>query len=179
MIAVNTHYSIAMRPSALKVWAKDMAHDIMELCSDGGFPILIYSGMSGITAATALSLNFNHDFKHGLAYVRKNSEKSHGCKIERGGDYPETNEEPSTRYIFVDDFYATGDTAKRAITLFQMNQFMEIASDKIFEALTTKGAIAALTQKKILSAIKRTNKKIVTMKASRALALKEFADSWK
>jgi hypothetical protein len=76
-----SHYSLAQKPAKLKAWANKVANSIKE---EGIFnPVLVYTGMSGIAGATALSLALNDlNIKHGMAYIRKEHEQSHGEAIE-------------------------------------------------------------------------------------------------
>lgn len=89
-------------------------------------PLLVYSGMSGVSIATAIQqelMNINANWvqclprpsKHVIAcYVRKPDEKSHGLgRVEMR--YPCKMSEIPQRYypIFVDDFISSGDTFTR------------------------------------------------------------------
>ena len=100
-----THYSLAQNTKMLKVWAARMSLSVL----DRGIyqPVLVYSGMSGIAAATALSIALdNIGVQFGMIYVRKENEKSHGHVTEY--EIPEGFD--SCTYIFVDDFICEGDT---------------------------------------------------------------------
>lgn len=175
MDLVNTHYDKALSPLALKTWGKEMAESIVNLCSDKSHPILIYTGLSGITAATAISINLPDNFSHGLAYVRKNGEKSHGCKVERGGNYPATDiEKANAKYIFVDDFYASGKTATRVFAEYQLRMLVTIAENQVFDALTREEVVRPLLQESILKGIKKNNKKILKLVTARNAAIKDL-----
>jgi hypothetical protein len=107
-----THYSLAFKPEQLSSWAKSLAEDINDLRKDVNtiYPILVYSGMSGVSAATAISLSLTKEFScpHGMVYVRKKEEISHGKDIEHSilslGIYPKRV------WIFVDDFIDGANT---------------------------------------------------------------------
>jgi orotate phosphoribosyltransferase len=74
-------------------------------------PVLVYTGLSGVSTATALALALDeYEVKYGMAYVRKTGEQSHGSPVERTG-----NISAGVKYymVFVDDFICGGDTAHR------------------------------------------------------------------
>lgn len=100
-----SHYSLAQKPKQLLKWAENIAIDIY--LREIQYPVLVYRGMSGISAATALSLQLHIlGIDHGMVYVRKDEEQSHGRLIERepfNNDYDPT-------FIFVDDFVSSGAT---------------------------------------------------------------------
>lgn len=113
----SSHYSNSQAPSILIAQA-ERAVSILEAWLenekiDPSTVGLAYSGMSGIAAATALSLEFFKRGKKELAmfYVRKRNEESHGNYVE----YRYESEVFPKHMIFVDDFYATGRTRKRII----------------------------------------------------------------
>ena len=78
--------------------------------------ILIYTGMSGVSVATALAHYLPNE--PGMIYVRKPNEKSHGCSVEeyydegRYGERPDFNEH---LLVFVDDFIDKGFTLERCL----------------------------------------------------------------
>lgn len=100
-----SHYSLAQKPKQLLKWAENIAVDIY--LREIQYPVLVYRGMSGISAATALSLQLHIlGIDHGMVYVRKDNEDSHGDSIERE---PFNNDFTPT-FIFVDDFVKSGET---------------------------------------------------------------------
>lgn len=93
-----SHYSLAQKPAQLSEWAKSIAEDIINHKIES--PVLVYSGMSGISSATAISLNLHAlGCNHGMVYIRKQGEMSHGSPVE----HEHTSSKDRT-YIFVDDF---------------------------------------------------------------------------
>lgn len=111
-----THYGASMRPSMLKSQAKRMANILADTyTSKEDRLVLFYSGMSGVAAATALSLIMNGD-RHfpviaAMIYVRKQGEVSHGIHIESSIiNYIEPTHKLVP--IFVDDFVCEGKTFK-------------------------------------------------------------------
>ena len=113
----NTHYSKGQTPATLNRWADTKAQAIINRYNnaspkDRKPPLFCYTGMSGTSHAVALSLALQRlapRFHFGMAYVRKDGEKSHGREIER--NYTGNIE----RYeaIFVDDFVCGGETLRR------------------------------------------------------------------
>lgn len=100
-----THYSLAQNTKKMKLWATGMSLSIFDKEVEN--PVLVYSGMSGVAAATALSIALdNIGVEFGMIYVRKENEESHGEKIE----YEIPDRFNSRTYIFVDDFIASGET---------------------------------------------------------------------
>ncbi len=116
----KSHYGSSMNPHYMAEWGRTIAKEVDALIADGKFPILVYRGMSGTTAATAISMFITKtdtvDF--GTVYVRKKNEKSHGSSIEHSriilGDRKPV-------WIICDDFISSGTTALevlKAITAF-------------------------------------------------------------
>lgn len=100
-----SHYSLAQKPKQLHLWASRMAMSIIDNMIEE--PVLVYTGLSGISAATALSIVLSGFGKScGMVYIRKKLEKSHGNPIE--SEIPNSFTNPE--YIFVDDFICSGDT---------------------------------------------------------------------
>lgn len=120
---MGTHYSNVQDPRILSVRASTWAHSLLQrLKRRRLFPVLVYSGMSGIGGATALSLEFNRidpEFKFGMMYVRKDGESSHGSFVEIQTDL--NREAKNYCYIFVDDFVCTGATFAWCMTRIFMN----------------------------------------------------------
>lgn len=110
-----SHYSLAQKPKELLKWAEAIAVDIYV--REIRYPVLVYRGMSGISAATALSLQLHIlGIQHGMVYVRKENEDSHGDEIERE---PFENDNPT--FIFVDDFISSGDTKSKCLRKIMVN----------------------------------------------------------
>lgn len=100
-----SHYSLGQKPKELFKWAENMALSFLDKGIHN--PVLVYSGMSGISAATALSLAlYKLGVYSGMIYVRKEGEKCHGRHIER--EVPGDWENSSITHIFVDDFIVDG-----------------------------------------------------------------------
>jgi hypothetical protein len=120
---MTTHYSSALSPSQLISWAQVAATEIMEdsKFNVGVYPVFVFSGLSGIAASTALSLELvrqeSWKNKFGLIYVRKDGECSHGGDIESSTVFPAGYKKYGRSKfkpypIFVDDFIDTGTTLK-------------------------------------------------------------------
>jgi len=118
---MGSHYSNVQNPETVgpcaEAWAK---HLIKKLKPKTGeqkkYPVLVYTGMSGIGAATVLMMKLHGldpDFKFGMMYVRKDHEDSHGTMIEHN---TESGDGLKTVYVFVDDFICGGGTYARAMT---------------------------------------------------------------
>lgn len=124
------HYSKAQLADQLDQWAREAASRLIDKHKDwAGLPsvrlddeldqhvkppLLMYSGMSGISSATALSLAVYRQCGRNIpmVYVRKDGERSHGSRVEHDylyRDYTYTG-------YFVDDFIDSGDTRHRVIT---------------------------------------------------------------
>lgn len=115
----TTHYSPAMRPSDLSRGVVELAGQLVDLgVSTDTYPVLVYSGMSGVAIATALSIELyksHPEFKFYMAYVRKDTEISHGRSIEYSYDVryggPGTYSSEA-RGVFVDDLIDSGKTLR-------------------------------------------------------------------
>lgn len=113
-----SHYSLAQKPAQLSEWAKAICEDIINRKITN--PVLVYSGMSGISSATAISLTLHAlGYQHGMVYIRKQNEVSHGQSVEW------ENIGKDRTYIFVDDFL---DECK---TLNYCHNKMQVFSDYI------------------------------------------------
>jgi orotate phosphoribosyltransferase len=109
---MSTHYSFGLEPTKLAKWAKDMAKSLTQKRKPGQSYVLCYSGMSGISLATALALEYaKKDKTLGMMYVRKKGEKSHGCTVE--SEMRDTKK--NVMFVFVDDFVSTGETRNYTI----------------------------------------------------------------
>lgn len=113
------HYSKAFATKLLAEWAVFSAKKVIKLFKteklNGFYPVFCYSGMSGISHATALSLAVaaqNPEFEFGMAYVRKDKEESHGRPVEY--NFPETSKKGYL--VFVDDFISSGETMVRVFS---------------------------------------------------------------
>jgi hypothetical protein len=112
-----SHYSKAQKPKLLAEWATIAFDDlgkIERLKDPESYPVLVYTGLSGISAATALSMEMAvRDMKFGMCYVRKPKEECHGSSLEM--ELIDPRDECGTKAIpiFVDDFIASGDTMRR------------------------------------------------------------------
>ena len=120
MIGRSTHYSNAQTTTKLNNWAERKAKVIIARYKQASPdqrkpPLFCYTGMSGVSHATALSLALKRQsprFKFGMAYVRKDNERSHGCDVEHCfKGFPIEYEG-----IFVDDFVCNGNTYNRVKT---------------------------------------------------------------
>jgi hypothetical protein len=139
-----SHYSFGQKPYKLVEWSLLMANEIKKTFNDGKlFPVLIYSGMSGISLCTAVANSFYSLYEENLymAYVRKDGERSHGSIIE--WEYlhkfsfldVDNDCKPMTFFclpkdiktgcrlpiclIFVDDFVSSGETLMRCVREFK------------------------------------------------------------
>lgn len=107
---MTTHYSLSLNPGKLSRAAKHKAAQLVYKLRDNEVPILIYRGMSGIAAATALSLALDTMGREcGMIYVRKDNEYSHGNdNYERA--MPAICMGQVFVMVFVDDFCSSGRT---------------------------------------------------------------------
>jgi orotate phosphoribosyltransferase-like protein len=112
------HYSYAQKPEKLSKWAEAMAKDIQEKGITN--PILVYRGMSGISAATAISLElYRLGIEVGMFYIRKDNEQSHGEIFTHSYEWTAAIPE-NPCFIFVDDFIARGTTWKECLRIVEM-----------------------------------------------------------
>ncbi len=108
--AKGSHYSLAQDTFRLKAWAKK-AHAFIKKNFAKENVYLVYTGMSGIAAATAITMQQEEDEKeYGMIYIRKKEEVAHGGPIEDNGVY---EWEKDKIFIFVDDFLCSGETFMR------------------------------------------------------------------
>lgn len=105
-----SHYSCAQKLYRLKRFAEYSAAKIARNIKgeDDYQYALVYSGMSGIALATAVSLELltAYNVLIDMIYVRKQGETSHGDSIETSIDLETKN----LRLIFIDDFIESGKT---------------------------------------------------------------------
>ncbi len=116
----KSHYGSSMNPHYMAEWGRTIAKEVDAIIADGKFPILVYRGMSGTTAATAISMFVakTDTVDYATVYVRKKNEKSHGNAIEHSRIIL-ANRQPV--WIICDDFISSGTTALevlKAITAF-------------------------------------------------------------
>ena len=146
----DTHYSKSMSPKYMSVWGKSAAIEL-ERCmmADAGFrPVLVYRGMSGIAAATAIISNLEAEFcdRVGMIYVRKDHEDSHGCDIEVGN--PDTLQNNPT-FVVCDDFIDSGHTVLTILKTISGILNKRIAPSKVRYAMTNEPNGFIMTQKEL------------------------------
>lgn len=106
---MGTHYSFGQNPEQLNDWAEAVA----ERIKFANIPniMLCYTGMSGVSSATALMLKLHEkNIPVEMCYVRKPDEKSHGNPVEISTTL---NSRQYFTKIFVDDFIDQANTFKR------------------------------------------------------------------
>lgn len=135
----NSHYSRAQQPGPLMKWSLDAAQELVLMFSAGEYkdfyPVLVYTGMSGIATATALSLAIGDErLRFGMMYVRKEGEKSHGTGVETCN--VETN--LPIKFIFCDDFISNGDTCIRVFEKLMSRFNVLIEMEDVLCALSSK-----------------------------------------
>lgn len=108
----NTHYGPGLDPREGRIRALMLAKLIAEKLQ-GVYPILCFTGMSGSTMATRLSDALAEaGIEHGMLYVRKQGEKSHGAPVEACMD----DEQHRRVFLFVDDAIGSGATRRRVMS---------------------------------------------------------------
>jgi hypothetical protein len=110
-----SHYcKFTMNAQKLAEFSDWAAMVIKRNCGARYYPCLLYSGMSGISLATGISLSMhnNYGITPAMIYVRKTREKSHGYREE--SMFSSTNAKQHIAY-FVDDFISSGKTFKRCL----------------------------------------------------------------
>lgn len=117
MTTYSTHYNDGLSQHMTRLSEVAMKR-AKELVSDfnpkkgkykGFSPLIAYSGMSGISMATAVAmmLRLKHPkFKFGMVYVRKDDEKSHGRPVE----FVISDDVAQYMLVFADDFISSGTT---------------------------------------------------------------------
>lgn len=110
----QSHYGSSMNAFYMGEWGRKIAPLIVSLIEADKYPILIYRGMSGTTAATAIAVSIPEEHHHnfGMVYVRKKNENSHGQKIEYSSLDPANRE---IVWVLCDDFISSGKTALEII----------------------------------------------------------------
>ncbi len=119
------HYSLAQRPEALYKWATKSAQKLTEAMKGefkGLTPVLVYSGLSGISHATALSMALHKRTPHFLFYRRKDGENAHGNERWEHNIPSNTwmkegdRQERDMFLVFVDDLVSSGSTRHRCFS---------------------------------------------------------------
>jgi hypothetical protein len=122
LLGRGSHYSFGLNAKPLRNWAKRTAKVVAAESRElSKTPVFCYSGMSGVSIATALQMamgQFKDRFvEPEMVYVRKSDEKSHGKAIENSFcdsyNFNPTLYHTSHFFIFVDDFITHGDTFAR------------------------------------------------------------------
>ena len=175
---MGTHYSTCFNVQAMMRWAKDVADEIKNYSKEYDlYPILVYSGMSGISHATYLATYLKTNFTH--VYIRKNEEKSHGEQVEHNIDeyffclnknYDKFNKD-NCFIVFVDDFISKFKTFDYCMKRLSEQDWIEdVDNIKIMFALYSmehlrKVAVITelkiddnLTVKQLMEAVNKYNK---------------------
>lgn len=178
---MGTHYSTCFNVQAMMRWAKDVADEIKNYSQEHDlYPILVYSGMSGISHATYLATYLKTNFTH--VYIRKNEEKSHGKQVEHNIDeyffysnsqYDKFNKD-NCFIVFVDDFVSKFNTFNHCIKYLSKEDWIEdVDNIKIMFALysmTHLREVVGLTEfriddnltvKHVKEAVNKRNKSMV------------------
>lgn len=140
----TSHYGRSLQPGKLFPWAAAMAESIRAKffapdVPERIYPILIYTGMSGVTTATAIMAHFVQEHakaRIGMMYIRKENELSHGSRVESSLSDGIFSNEQIPVFIFVDDFVDGGLTAARVISKAAQNLSREIPLNHVFFALS-------------------------------------------
>jgi hypothetical protein len=108
---MSSHYSQAFKPSFISQCYNAAELIVNDFRHYGkGYPVLCYSGFSGITAATMIYVYIKDmGMRVEQIYVRKPGEKSHGGEIE----FSNRNIGSQAVPVFVDDFIDRGETHER------------------------------------------------------------------
>lgn len=109
----GSHYS----PAFEKTFSDSVAHAARQVAEFfeqpeylDCYPVLCYTGFSGITIATLLAHHLRDSIRVEQLYVRKEGEQSHGEAIEYSSMYLEDGVP-----VFVDDFFDSGATANHVM----------------------------------------------------------------
>lgn len=126
------HYSHALNPKALRRSANACAEALKADLTPGEIPVLCFRGLSGTASATALSLALDAiGVDHGMVYVRKPGEQSHGEACQR--ELPALPQGSVFVQVFVDDFISSGET--RSIVLSVAAGWVSFGSDAVLNAM--------------------------------------------
>lgn len=148
---VNSHYGKSMRPDRLARSAKNMAEQIEAKLfgpevPERIYPVLIYTGMSGVATATAIAMHLtDYADRFGMMYVRKENETSHGSSVEYSVAETLHSKQLEPVFIFVDDFIQGGMTAARVISKISQHLKIKIDPDMMFYGLVSYD-VAALVK---------------------------------
>lgn len=122
---MGTHYTEDQDGRWLVDYAILRAAKIEEVFAGNKHVGLIYSGMSGVSRATALAMYCKvlHGRDLGMVYVRKPHEQTYSSRIlEVANIYKEADgSEKPWSLIFVDDLISSGETRDRCATALKKN----------------------------------------------------------
>lgn len=116
---MTTHYSVAQM-EALNPMAEARAKKFIKWFrrrskTNPIIPVLVYTGMSGTSMATALAMYIRilaPNLKFHMVYIRKDNEDSHGAKVEHTlSKYHDRDVQHVG--VFVDDLISSGETLQR------------------------------------------------------------------
>ena len=146
----SSHYSYALNPEYMILWSKKMAKTIQTLIKSNkglGYPVLCYSGMSGINHVAYLSMALTTlKVKFGQMYVRKDGEYAHGMNIEQTSFM---HRKRKILLIFVDDFISSGKTLKQTVRKVWQSVSNYSKTDKIFLATTPIASTCCVVLKEL------------------------------
>jgi len=140
-LTAGSHYGPSMKAKRLRAWSEIAARRLVQYCTaESKIPVLMYRGMSGVAAATALSLQIPENFRFIMAYVRKPEEESHGKPVQWADSHQKIDEEDEGEpyeqkdciFVVVDDFISSGDTVCAIINGVQKLIGAHLHVDSIF-----------------------------------------------
>lgn len=140
----NTHYSQSMDAAAMQVWAKKIVEEFDK--AGDIFYVLCYRGMSGISAATHLSIQLGiNALRHAMLYVRKPEEQSHGKLIESFGIRDYDPKRQRLVFVFCDDFICSGNTMTATMNTIQERFHVRVDASTALLALNgSEGALRGM-----------------------------------
>ncbi len=166
-----------MKPFYLAEWGKEIGKSVDAIIADGKYPILLYRGMSGTATATTVSQNISHAHtEFAMMYVRKKSEKSHGCRIEYSSISAGNRE---IVWIICDDFISTGKTVLETLKTVSKYFDIEIPFESVRYALSLDANFANIantvnTLERAVSIRSNSNKAVCRIKRNyKAFILKQ------
>lgn len=107
---IQGHYSCGLYPDALSMHAKHRAEELTQLIPEDKKLLLVFTGFSGISYATALAITLNElNTNVNLMFIRKPGDTSHGSPVH--ANIKEFNND--VFIVFVDDFIDSGATFAR------------------------------------------------------------------
>lgn len=135
----STHYSSALEYTERNQSAINMSKKIAALGRElNCVPVLVFRGLSGISIAVAISMKLGaKNIKHGMVYVRKKNEDSHGVPVEIA--IPELGKKRGKVLIFVDDFVSSGATLRETISSLTQNSILLACYDRPVYVCTEDG----------------------------------------